>query len=145
MTSAVGAVNRPSTPEDQGADYRRFVKDRSRRALLLTLAAALILVLSGHKPAARGVALGGLFSVINFIIMSRTLAGRLTRTGWSGRTFGFVWILVRLLLMALPLVLAFKSGYLDIAGTAAGLFAVQAALLLEPLFSRFTGRGSKRD
>ena len=136
MTSAAGVVNRPSETEAQGADYRRFVKDRSRWALLLALAAAIVLILIGNKPAARGVALGGLFSVVNFMIMSRTLAGRMARTGWSGRSFGFLWILARLGLAALVLTLAFKTDYLDVAATAAGLFAVQAALLLQPLTSR---------
>ena len=102
MTSAAGVANRPSTTEEQGVEYRRFVKNRCRWALLLTLAAAVILILSGSKPAARGVALGGLFSVLNFLIMSRTLAGRMARSGWSGRSFGFIWILARLGLTALP-------------------------------------------
>ncbi len=136
MTSAAGVANRPSTTEEQGVEYRRFVKNRCRWALLLTLAAAVILILSGSKPAARGVALGGLFSVLNFLIMSRTLAGRMARSGWSGRSFGFIWILARLGLTALPLILAFKTDYLNVAATAAGLFAVQAALLLQPLISR---------
>ena len=136
MTSAAEVANNPPGPDEQGLEYRRFVKERIRLALLLTLAAALILILSGYKPAARGAALGGLFSVANFIIMSRTLAGRMARTGWSGRSFGFLWILARLGLMALPLILAFRTDYLDIAATAAGLFAVQAALLLEPLISK---------
>ncbi len=153
MTSAAGMANHSSTPQDQqdqGAEYSRFVKARSRWALTLTLAVALILVLGGYKPAARGVALGGFFSVINFFIMSRTLAGRMDRTGWSGRSFGFIWILIRLGPMALPLVRAFKYDYLNFAATAAGLFAIQAALLLQPLISRVwtrigPGPKNKRD
>ena len=138
MTSAAGVVNRPSTPEDQEAEYRRFVKDRCRWALLLALAAALVLVLSGYRPAARGVALGGLFSVLNFLVMARTLGGRMARSGWSGRSFGFIWILGRLGIMALPLIVAFKTAYFDFAATAAGLFAVQGTLLVQPLVARIT-------
>jgi len=150
MTTAAGVVNHPASSEEQGVEYRRFVKERCRWALWLTLAAAVVLVLSGHKAAARGVALGGLFSTVNFFIMSQTLTGRMARTGWSGKSFGFIWILIRLGIMALPLVAAFRMAYFNIVATAAGLFAIQAALLLQPLISRIPrprmpGRKTTRD
>jgi len=117
-------------------DYPRFVRTRIKRALFLVLAVAVILLVAVSKPAARGLVLGGLFSVLNFYLMSQVLAGRVRKTGWTGRSLGFIWLLARMGIMALPLLVALKMDFFSLAATAAGLFAIQASLLLEPLLSR---------
>jgi len=122
--------------EDQG----RFVRQRIKRALFLALVAAVVLLVLGHKAAARGVALGALFSGLNFALLSRILTARLARPGWQGSAVGIIWALGRLAILAAPLVLAAKSDYFSLLATAAGLFAVQAALLLEPFWARFARR-----
>ncbi len=121
-------------------DYHRFVRQRLRWAFLLTLTAAFVLIILSHKPAARGVALGGLFSGLNFILLSRSLAGRVVRRDLPGRIWGIMWLLIRLAVLAVPLVIAARTDYFSLPAAAAGLFAVQAALLLEPLFKGFTRR-----
>jgi len=121
-------------------DQDRFVRQRIKRALFLALVAAVVLLVLGHKAAARGVALGALFSGLNFALLSRVLAARLTRPGWRGSAFGVLWALIRLAVLAAPLALAAKSDYFSLLATAAGLFAVQATLLLEPIWARFARR-----
>ena len=122
--------------ENAAQEYQIFVRQRIRRALILAALAAFIFLLLGLKAEAKGVALGGLFSVLSFYLLSRVVIAQADRQGWSGRTYGFVWVLVRLAILALPLILAAKSGIFDLAATAGGLFAVQVALFLDPLFSR---------
>ena len=136
MDCALPLDQNPPEPED----YLRFVRTKIKRALFLILVAAVILLVTVSKPAARGLVLGGLFSALNFYVMSQVLGGRVRKTGWAGRSFGFVWILARMLIMALPLVAALKMDFFNLAATAAGLFAIQASLLLEPLLSRIKRR-----
>jgi hypothetical protein len=127
-------------PEPDLEDYPVFVRTKIKRALFLVLLAAVILLVTVSKPAARGLVLGGLFSALNFYVMSRVIGGRVMKTGWPGRTFGFFWLLARMGIMALPLIAALKMDFFNLAATAAGLFAIQASLLLEPLLSRLTRR-----
>ena len=126
--------------DEQVRDYQLFVRRRMRFALILAVGAALVLVLAGYKPEAKGVALGALFSIISFGLMARTLPARIQRQGRSGRAFGFVWILARLALLAVPLVVAGKVQQISLPAAAVGLFAIQATLYLEPLTSRLKGR-----
>lgn len=126
--------------DEQVRDYQLFVRRRMRFALMLAVGAALVLVLAGYKPEAKGVALGALFSIISFGLMSRTLLSRIQRQGRSGQAYGFVWILARLALLAVPLVVAGSLEQVSLPAAAAGLFAIQAALYLGPLTSRLKGR-----
>ncbi|MBW1714078.1 MAG: ATP synthase subunit I [Deltaproteobacteria bacterium] len=140
MNSLSSCLDRPPQAKAQKESFRRFVSARSRRALWLVLAGALVLLLLGSKPAAKGLALGGLFSVVNFQILARTLGPRLAREGWSGRVFGLVWIVLRMAVLALPLLLAAKTDFFSLAATAAGLLAIQAVIMVEPLISRLKRR-----
>jgi hypothetical protein len=126
--------------ENQARDYQQFVRQRMRWALVLAVGVAFVLVLTGHKPEAKGVALGALFSLINFQIMARALASRIQRQGRAGKVYGFGWILLRMAVMAVPLVIAAKIDQVSLLATAAGLFAIQAVLFLEPITSRLTRR-----
>lgn len=119
-----------------GNDYRLFVRRKIQRALWLILPGAVVLLIAGYKPEARGLALGGLFSVLNFYVLARVVGERLNRPGVKGRLFGVAWYVIRLVLLAGPLYLAAVSDYVALVTTAAGLFAIQISLLLEPLFAR---------
>lgn len=123
-------------PESPEAELRTFARSRIRKALLLAVGVALVLVLAGLKTEAKGVALGALFSALNFAVMSRTLAGRVERTGLAGKGFGLIWIVLRMALLAIPLVIAATTDFFGLAGTAGGLFAIQAVLLSEPLAAK---------
>ena len=81
-------------------DYRLFVRRKIQRALWLVLPGAIILLIAGYKPEARGLALGGLFSVLNFYVLARVVGERLNRPGVKGRLFGVAWYVIRLALLA---------------------------------------------
>ncbi|MFH1057862.1 MAG: ATP synthase subunit I [Pseudomonadota bacterium] len=113
---------------------RQLVIAVSRKALLMTLAASLILVAVGRAPWAKGLALGGLVSVANFALMAWLLprslgAGRRKAEGWS-----LASLALRFLLMAGALGLSLSwPKELSAAACAAGLFMVQITLLLDRL------------
>lgn len=124
---------------DTGAsEYEQFVRRRIRMALLLAVAASFILVLAGLKEEAKGLALGGCFSVLNFVLLSKTIPAAIARRDRTGRSLAGLWVFGRLAVMAVPLALAVKFEMFSLVTTVIGLFAIQATLLLEPIFKRLT-------
>ncbi len=125
-------------------EYKQFVRRRVRVALLGVVGVSLFLVLLGLKPWAKGLALGGLFSILNFILLSRALPNTVARRDKIGRSIASLWLVGRLALMAVPLYLAATSDVFNLPATAIGLFAVQAVLFLEPVIKRFVSKRGER-
>lgn len=96
---------------------------------MLAISAALIFVVFGNKPVAKGLILGTLFSIINFVLMAQTLPVQLNKN--KGKTFmvclGSIWM--RYLLLVVPLLAAVHFEALNIFGTAAGIFMIQLVIL----------------
>ena len=115
-------------------------------ALVAAIAIAVVFIVFGQKPIAKGLILGTLFSIINFMVMAQTLPKRLGRnkraTFWVG--FGGIWF--RYVLMGIPIVIAIKIATLNFFATAAGLFMVQGVILLHHVGKMiFAKRINKRE
>lgn len=117
-------------------EYNDYVRRRIRLALLLAVAAAFILVLAGYRSEAKGLALGGLFSIINFLLLSRTIPAAVARRDRSGRSLAGLWIFGRLAVMAVPLFAAVKLEMFNLPATVIGLFIVQVTMLAEPVVKK---------
>jgi hypothetical protein len=65
-------------------------------AMVLGIGIALLLIVLGYKPWARGLVLGTLFSVFNFILMGQTLKARIGKTQAKTRVVALVSVLSRL-------------------------------------------------
>lgn len=94
----------------------------------------LVFILAGYKPLGKGLVLGAVFSVINFVLIAETLPFKLGQS--KGKTFGFALlsIFLRYALMAVPLVVAIKFEQFHLVTAIAGLFAVQLVILGDHLF-----------
>jgi|GEM_PF-1258876 len=131
MTSPVGGgAKAVRAISSQASSPRRLVEGVAKRALILTLAVCLILVVMGRLAWAKGLALGGLVSVVNFTLMAWLLpkalgAGRRRSEGWA---FGSLALRFSLMALALGWCL-YKPQSLSVAACAAGLFVVQLTLL----------------
>jgi len=104
-------------------------KKYGSQALFVAIGAALIFILMGAKPMAKGLLLGSLFSVLNFILIAQALPLQLNKT--RGKTFaaclGSIWL--RYVLLALPLIIGAKFDAFNFFAVAAGLFMVQLVIL----------------
>ena len=91
------------------------------------------LILFGYKPIGKGLVLGSIFSIINFVLMGRALPIRLTENRKKNVlvSLGSIWF--RYVIMAIPLVIAFYSESLDFFAAAAGLFMIQFIILAHHL------------
>lgn len=114
-------------------DYSTLQKALIRKALLFSLAVALIFLALDAKSAAKGIALGSIFSVAEFKLMAIRLQQRFTRQGRVRDYFGLV---ARFVLLSIPLVLAIKLPSINFAATVGGIFAVKAAIFCHFLISK---------
>ena len=109
-------------------DYVKFQNSIIRQTLWLTILVSLIALVLGHKTVTKGVILGGLFSVIDFKLMAASLPRALKSASRAKLTLNR---LGRLLIMAIPLVLAFKfPNYINFIAAAIGLFFVKITIFL---------------
>lgn len=103
------------------------------RAMLFCLGAAGILIVFGAKPMAKGLILGTIFSIINFVLMGLMLPSRLNKVRKKTFLVGLGSIWVRYIILAVPLIIAFYSESFDFFTAAAGLFMIQFTILVHHL------------
>jgi hypothetical protein len=112
---------------------RQTQKKYGSRAMTIAIVAALVFIMIGHKPVAKGLVLGTLFSVINFVLMGQTLSLRLSQSKSKSSLLSLISIGVRYALMAVPLIMAVKMEQLNIAAVIGGLFMIQLVILSDQL------------
>ena len=108
---------------------RQTQKKYCSRAIIVAIIAGFCFILAGYRPMGKGLILGTLFSIFNFILMGETLPMRINKT--RNRTFLLALgsTFFRYGLMAIPIVLAIKLDQFNFFAATAGLFLVQAVIL----------------
>ena len=106
----------------------------STRAMAVGICAALILILSGYKAMGKGLMLGVVFSVINFVLIAETLPMSIGKTRKRATAFSLGSILGRYVVMGVPLVIAATVETFHFAATAVGIFMVQLVILSEQVW-----------
>jgi hypothetical protein len=114
------------------SDYGTLQKALIKKALFISLAVACIFLVLDLKSAAKGIALGSIFSVVEFKLMAIRLQYRLARQGKVRDYFGPMG---RFLLLAIPVVIAIKLPSINLAATVGGIFSVKAAIFYHFLVS----------
>ena len=94
---------------------------------------ALVIIFTGQTALGKGLVLGTLFSVINFVLMGETLPLKLGRSGKNTFVFSMISMLFRYLLLAIPLIVAVKYEQFHLVTTITGIFMVQFVILAEHL------------
>jgi len=110
-------------------EVRQTQKEYCSQAMLLAIGAALVFLVIGAKPISKGLVLGTLFSILNFILIAQGLPFHLNK----GRSktvlicLGSIWL--RYALLAVPLILAAKYDIFNFFAAAVGIFMVQVVIL----------------
>lgn len=113
---------------------RNTQKKFGSRALATAVVFGLLLVLLGQKTLAKGLVLGTLFSVINFVLMGQVLPLLVDPSRRRSVLISCGSILFRYMLLALPLLLALKLTNVDFWATVLGIFMVQITIMGDQLF-----------
>lgn len=121
---------------------RQLQKRYCSRAMIIAIAGALLLILIGYKPMGRGLVLGALFSIINFVLMAHTIQARLGKSQNRATLFALVSLWLRFAVMAVPLIVALSFEAYHIATAVVGLFMVQFVILLEGIKNFFWNKST---
>ena len=112
---------------------RQAQKKYGTRAMTVSIVAALVLIVVGYKPIAKGLVLGTIFSVVNFVLIGQTLPLRMSQSKSKSSLLSLASIVFRFALMAIPLVMGVKMEQFNIAATICGLFMIQLVILADQI------------
>jgi hypothetical protein len=109
-------------------ELKQTQKEYCSQAMMLAIGAAMIFLVAGAKPISKGLILGTLFSILNFVLIAQSLPTRLDKG--RGKTFliclSSVWL--RYVVLAVPLIVAAKFESFNFFAAAAGILMVQVVI-----------------
>jgi len=115
------------------SDYLTLQRTLIKKTLFFALAAACICLALDQKAAAKGIAIGSVFSVADFKLMALLLPRRLLGQSRSSVYFGLI---CRFVLLSIPLILAIKLPSINFAATVGGLLLTKAAVFYHFFLSK---------
>lgn len=95
----------------------------------------------GEKAVAKGLVLGACFSILNFLLLGRSIPMMIGRSRAKANVIGFGSMMARYGVLAIPLVMAVKWVSLDLIAVIIGIFAVQIMIMLDHLVIRRLQKG----
>ena len=115
---------------------KQLQKKTIQQALWLSVVVGLVFILAGHKPVGKGLILGAFFSVLNFIVMAKSIVLTFGRSKRQLFSISLISILARYILLAIPLIAAVKFEQFNLVATIVGIFMIQVVILAEHLLSQ---------
>ena len=116
---------------------RTIQKKYCSRALMVSILLGTVFLVMDDKAVCKGLILGTLFSILNFILIGETLPARIQQK-WAKRVLLSPGsISFRYLLLSVPVVLAIKSDSFNLISTVGGIMSVQLMILTDHLVSYF--------
>ena len=122
------------------AEIAQTQKRYGTTSMMAAIFIGILFILMGHKAQAKGLILGTIFSVLNFVLMGEILP---LLVGHSRKKSSFISlgsIVFRHGLLAIPLIFALKMEWLDFAATVIGLFMVQIMIMGDHLLKLYQRR-----
>ena len=105
------------------------------RAIYYAIGGFFIFFFFGQKAIGKGLVLGTLFSIFNFVLMGilldRQVAG--AQNKWRARSSSFLSIFLRYAILAVPLVISYKTESINFCGAVAGIYMIQFTILFNNL------------
>jgi len=105
------------------------------KTFTLTIVIALFFVLMGQKPVAKGLIMGAFFSVLNFILMGKTITLKLGKSKRKTFSISMGSLILRYLLLAIPLIAGLKFEQFNLVAAILGIFMIQLVILAEHLLT----------
>ncbi|MBT3312683.1 MAG: hypothetical protein HN737_03390 [Desulfobacterales bacterium] len=114
------------------------------RALFTAIVLFFVFYLCKLIPVGKGLLLGTIFSVINFVLIGFGLPMKMGKTRKNVFFLSLGSIFIRFLLLAIPIVAAIKLKQFNLVAVVAGLFSVQLVLLSDHLFNLILSKRQKQ-
>jgi hypothetical protein len=113
-------------------------------AITIAIFIGLFFILAGQKPIGKGLILGTIFSIINFIIMGETLPLRIGKGKNKAVLLSLVSLFLRYFLLAIPLIIAAKFQQYNFISVIVGIFMIQLFILADHFISLITAARKKQ-
>ena len=101
-------------------------------------------ILAGYKPIAKGLILGTLFSIINFILIGETIPWRIGTSKKKVAAISMGSIFFRYAVLAIPIISGVRSPQFNLPAVVIGVFMVQLVLLGEHIMRLTTSSFRKQ-
>ena len=99
-------------------------------AITCSTVIAVICLLLKQTAVAKGLIIGAIFSVINFVLLGQTIPLTLFKSRAKAGMIGFSSILGRYVLLAVPLIIGIKLPSFNFVAVVIGVFAIQITTLV---------------
>lgn len=116
--------------DKQQKELGRMQKRICSWAMTSALILAILFMLVHENAIAKGLLLGTFFSIINFILMGRTVPMTFGQSRSKAGLIGLVSILSRYIVLAIPMIMAMKFSAFNFIAVVIGIFAVQIVTLV---------------
>lgn len=110
---------------------RQIQKKYCTRTISTAIFIGFFFILVGQKPIGKGLILGAVFSIVNFILMGEMLPLKMGKTKGKTYVFSLSSIFFRYLILAVPLIMAIKLEQYNIFAVTIGIFFVQLFILAD--------------
>jgi hypothetical protein len=115
-------------------------KKYGSRAIWIAIAIGLCFFLAGQKPVGKGLVLGTVFSVINFVLIGQTLPLRIGKSKRKTFLISLGSIFCRYALLAVPVFVAVKFADFDLVAAILGLFMIQIVILADHILKLISSK-----
>ena len=123
---------------------RQVQKRYCSKAITAAIVAGFFLILAGRSTVAKGLVLGTLFSIVNFILMGEMLPLELGKSPRKTFILSLGSILFRYFLLAVPVMLAVNLDQFNLIAVICGIFMVQGVILAETALNMLAALGRKQ-
>lgn len=113
-------------------------------ALSIAICTGALLIFSGYRALGKGLILGSVFSVLNFLLMAAFLPLLAGQARKKASLISLSSILFRLALLAVPLIWSLHSEEFAVSTAAVGLLMVQVAILVDQIWCRLRNQEEVR-
>jgi hypothetical protein len=123
---------------------RRTQKKFGSMALVIAIFVGMFFILIGQKAITKGLILGTLFSILNFVLIGEVLPMMIGKTRRTSTLYSLGSITFRFGLLAIPLILSLKMEAFNFAAAVVGIFMVQVMILGDHILRHFFSGRIKR-
>ena len=113
-------------------------KKYGSRAIWVAIIIGFCFFLAGHKTVGKGLVLGTIFSVINFVLIGQALPLRIGKSKRKAFFLSLGSIFCRYVLLAVPVIVAVKYEGFDLVAAILGLFMIQFVILADHIMKLFS-------
>lgn len=117
-------------------EVARVQKRICSRAIVISLGVASGLIIMNQNAIAKGLLLGTLFSIANFILLGMSVPLPIGKTRVRASFITLTSLLIRFALLAIPMVVGMKSAAFSFGAVVVGVFSIQIVTLVEYLVVR---------